>query len=47
MARIARVVMPGMPHGVTQRVLVLDLGDEDFIVRLEREADRILRKQKS
>ena len=46
MARIARVVVPGIPHHVTQQGRRPDLGSEDFIARVEREADRILRKQK-
>ena len=35
-----------MPHHVTQRGPVSDSDSEDFIARIEREADRTLRKQK-
>ena len=46
MPRIARVVVPEIPHHVTQRGPASDLGSEDFIARVERKADRTLRKQK-
>ncbi len=46
MPRIARVVMPEIPHHVTQWGPGPDLGGEDFIARGERKAVRILRKLK-
>src|SRR3989344_3181834 len=46
MARIVRVVMPGIPHHATQRGPVPDLGGEDFITSIERKTVRVLRKQK-
>ena len=71
MARLARVVVPGLPHHITQRgnrrqqtffrledyALYLEvlqghertggpLGDADFLVRLEKNLGRVLRRQK-
>ena len=46
MGRIARVVLPGYPHHVTQRgVRSLDMfgGDTDFLAEVERLTKRVLR----
>jgi REP element-mobilizing transposase RayT len=49
MARLARVVIPGLPHHVTQRGNRRQqtfFDDEDFQKRLEKKLGRVLRRQK-